>query len=97
MHLYLSLRVKLAKIMDVNVQTLKNKFVTYVYTKETNDGSLFNYDSECPSRYKFKSIVTLLNRALKISSDWQIFNNKINRLKQIFINNNFPMKYLIIV
>ena len=76
--------------LDVNVQILKNKFVTSVYTKETNDGNLINYDSECPSRYKIGTIVTLLNRALKVSSDWQIFNTEMNRLKQIFINNGFP-------
>ena len=48
-------------ILDVNVQILKNKFVTSVYTKETNDGNLIIYNSECPSRNK---IGTLLNRAL---------------------------------
>ena len=41
---------------------------------------------------KIWTILTLLNRAFMISSDWQIFNNEINRLKQIFINNNFPDK-----
>ena len=68
----------------------KNKFVTSVYTKEINDGNLINYDSECSSMYKIETFVTLLNRVFKISSDWQIFNNEINRLKQIFINNGFP-------
>ena len=55
--------------MDVNVQILKNKFASSVYSKETNDGNLFNYDSECLLRYKIGTIVTLLNKAFNVSSD----------------------------
>ena len=46
--------------LDINVQILKTKFCMFVFTKETNDGNLINYDSECPLRYKIDTIVTLL-------------------------------------
>ena len=63
------------QFLNFNVQILINKFVTLVYIKTTNDGNSINYHSECPCRYKIISTISLLNRALKVKSDWQIFNN----------------------
>ena len=61
-----------------------------VFIKETNNGDTINYLSECPERYKTGAILSLINRAYKISSSWNNFNQEITRLKQVFINNNFP-------
>ena len=59
-------------------------------TIQMNDRNLINYNSEFPLMYKIRTKVTLINWAFKISSDWKILTNEINRLKQIFINNNLP-------
>ena len=66
--------------------------------------NLINYDGECSTRNKIGTIVTLLIRALKVSTNWQLFHDEEKRLKQIFVNNNFPnyifnecvMKFLIL-
>ena len=50
--------------------------------------------SECPERYKTGAILSLVNRTYKISSSWNNFNQEITRLKQVFINNNFPNQLL---
>ena len=76
--------------LDVNVKNIRNRFITSIYTKDTNDGNLINFNSECPKRYKIGTIVTLLNRALKISTNWELFHDEVKRLKQLFVNNNFP-------
>ena len=60
-----------------------------VFVKETNNGDTINYLSECPERYKTGAISSLINRAYKISSNRNSFNNEVTRLKQVFINSNF--------
>ena len=75
--------------LDVKVENIRNKFITSIFSKDTNKGNLINYDRECPTRYKIVTIATLLNRALKIFRNWQLFHDEVNRLKQIFVNNNF--------
>ena len=61
-----------------------------VYVKTTNNGDTINYLSECPNRYKIGAITSLINRAYKICSNWNNFNEEIERLKQVFVNNNYP-------
>lgn len=77
--------------LDVQIESINGKFETSVFTKLTNSGECLNYQSECPDKYKSGVIFTLVNRAFKISSDWQKFENEVQRLEQIFTNNNFPM------
>ena len=72
--------------------TRENEYIkTAVYTKATNAGYLLNYNSICPDRYKHAVITTLLYKAYLISSDWVKFNSEVKRLKQVFVDNNYPM------
>ena len=77
--------------LDVNIEFQDNSISTSVYTKRTNEGDCLNFKSECPEKYKRSVIFTLLNRAYKISSNWIQFNSECVRLKQIFVNNNYPV------
>ena len=76
--------------LDVQLERKNNIIDLSVFIKETNNGDTINYLSECPERYKTGAISSLINRAYKISSNWNNFNQEILRLKQVFINNNFP-------
>merc|ERR1712030_260311 len=76
--------------LDVQLERKNNIIDLSVFIKETNNGDTINYLSECPQRYKTGAISSLINRAYKISSNWNNFNQEILRLKQVFINNNFP-------
>lgn len=71
-----------------------DNIITSVYTKASNTGQLLNYNSECPEKYKKGVIINLLHRARKISTSPDIFIEEINRLKQIFSNNNYPMEFI---
>ena len=67
---------------------------TSVHTKPTNSGNLLNYLSECPDKYKTGVINTLLHLARKICSDNTLFLCEVDRIKQLFINNNYPMSVI---
>ena len=77
--------------LDTLVTREHDYLKTAVYTKETNTGNLINYNSACPNRYKISVINTLLHRAYRICSDWPSVTNEVERLKQVFVNNNYPM------
>ena len=80
--------------LDVEITLINDKIKTSVYTKPTNNGELLNYISECPTRYKSGVIKTMINRSYKISSNLHEFNLEIERLKQVFINNNYPIQFI---
>jgi len=85
---------KILNFLDVTLNNSKDKYETYVYTKLTNDGSCLSFNSICPNRYKIGVIKTLLHRAYLICSSWFTLNNEITRIKQLLVNNNYPL-YLI--
>ena len=78
--------------LDVMLQKEGNKLTTSVYVKNTNDGTCINYNSICPDRYKTGVIKTLLHRAFHLSSKWEDFRCETQRLRQLFVNNNFPIR-----
>ena len=59
--------------------------------KDTNDDSCLNYNSICPLRYKEGLIKTFLHRAFALSSDWKSFHIEIKRIKELLVNNNYPI------
>lgn len=80
--------------LDVLIEFNNDNINTSVYTKITNTGELLNYNSECPEKYKTGVIMNMLHRGRKISSTMEAFKLEIDRLKQVFTNNNFPIKLI---
>ena len=80
--------------LDVNVKIHNERIQTSVHTKPTNSGNLLNYLSECHDKYKTGVITTLLHQARKICSDNTLFLCEVDRIKQLFINNNHPMSVI---
>ena len=76
--------------LDVDVYRNDNQFRTTVHVKSTHSGDCINYKSIAPEKYKTGVIKTMLHRAYTISSDWIGLSDEIQRLKQLFVNNNFP-------
>ena len=75
--------------------TKENKSLqTSVFTKVTNTGEFMNYHSICPERYKIGVLKTLLSRAYSICSNWKYFSEEVERIKQVLVNNNFPMQVI---
>ena len=77
--------------LDVLIETSDDKYNTSVYVKKTNTGECLNYKSECPEKYKVSVINTFLHRAYSVSQDWQQFHSEIKRVKQLLINNGYPL------
>ena len=77
--------------LDVDVSRRNNVFETAVHVT-TNSGDLINYKSIAPQQYKTCVKKTMLHRAYNIFSNWDNFNSEMQRLKQLFSNNNFPME-----
>ena len=77
--------------LDVNVLRKDSSYETSVYVKTTNNGDCLNFESLCPMRYKEGVIKTFLHRAYNVCSTWNTFHSEVRRIKQLLINNNFPI------
>ena len=80
--------------LDVKISNQNSHITTNVYTKPTDSGECINYLGLAPQKYKTGVIKTMLHRAYQISSDWKTFHHEIQRLQQLFTNNNFPMSII---
>ena len=64
--------------------------VTSVYRKPTNTGLLLHHQSHVDNHYKRSLVKTILNRAYRLSSTWELFTTECERLKLIFSNLKYP-------
>ena len=62
-----------------------------MHRKPTFTGLGLNFFSFIPYIYKINSIMTLLQRAYNVSSNYTLFNAEIERLKDYFVSNKFPL------
>jgi len=58
--------------------------------KPTNTGLLLHYHSHADSRYKHGLLVTMLDRAHRLSSSWAHFSEEVERLRGIFCKLRYP-------
>ena len=63
---------------------------TSVYVKPTNTGLLLHYNSHVDNRYKKSLIITMLDRAFKLSSNCSLFHEECSRLKTLFLQLAYP-------
>ena len=62
-----------------------------VYRKPTDTGLLLHYYSHVDMKYEHSPLKTImLNRAFKLSSNWQFFHQECERLKEIFTRLHYP-------
>ena len=80
----------LLSFLDIKIFRENNKFTTWVYCKPTFSGVFTNFESFIPNSYKYASIFTLLHRALKLCSNFELFHQEISNLKNIFRKNDYP-------
>ena len=77
--------------LDVMVNSSDNVFHTTVYHKPTDHGTCLNADSECVDKYKNSVIINYLNRAYKVTGNWEDFNNEVRHIKQMLVNHIFKL------
>ena len=51
---------------------------------------LLQYQSHVDVKYKHSVLKTMLNRAFKLSSNWQLFHQECERHKEIFARLHYP-------
>ena len=65
-----------------------------MYKKPTDTGLLLHYQSHVDVRYKQSLLKTMLNRAFRLSSSWQLFHLECERLKETFSRLHYPVPLL---
>ncbi|XP_068735295.1 uncharacterized protein [Montipora capricornis] len=84
------------KLTFLGVEIVKHmsRLQTKVYKKPTDTGLLLNYQSHVDVRYKQSLLKTMLNRAFKLSSNWQLFHLECERLTETFPWLHYPVALL---
>ena len=76
--------------LDISVTREDTHLSMSVFRKSTSSGKCLDYDSFGPETYKRAVIQNFINRAIKLSSDWQSFHKETAAFTQILVNNNYP-------
>ena len=76
----------------LGMEIIKNgsQLDTKVYKKPTDTGLLLHYQSHVDVKYKHSLLKTMLNRAFKLSSNWKLFHQECERLKETFARLQHP-------
>ena len=81
--------------LDVLVTRTVDGFIsTSLYRKCTFSGLYMKFDSFVPQHFKRNLVFGLLNRAWKICSSFELFNQEMENIKQLLKSNGFPVKFL---
>ena len=77
--------------LDTYIYRDNNTFESSVYRKSTLSGLGTHFFSCTPEFFKFNSIATLVNRVFSISSSWSLFHVEIDKLRNYFLYNKYPL------
>ena len=78
--------------LDVSLDGSSGSFQTTVFRKPTDMGRCLNGSSDCPDRYKDSVVNAYVNRAIKHCSSWALLHSELRRVKQMLVNNNYPIR-----
>ena len=73
--------------LDIKIASVNNSFSTSIYRKVTFSGVFTNLESFIPVSYKSNLTFTLLFRAFKLRSNFELFHQETLNLKDIFKRN----------
>ena len=80
--------------LDIKITRANNSFSTSIYRKVTFSGVFTNFESFIPGSYKLNLIFTLLFRAFKFCSNFELFHQEILNLKDIFKRNGYHCNFI---
>ena len=80
--------------LDVSVKLQDDSVDLCIYRKKTNTNVLMNFNAVAPTQWKVGLILCLLNRAWKICTSTELFSNEVIKIKQIFVENGYPVSFL---
>ncbi|XP_033111568.1 uncharacterized protein LOC117112580 [Anneissia japonica] len=67
---------------------------TRVYKKPTNKGLLLHYESHVDNKYKRNLVLTMLDRAFKLSSTNEIFEKEAKEIELMFLRLKYPQNLI---
>ena len=80
--------------LDINVKLTREKVITKVHKKEIDTDVILNFSAVTPIKWKRALILWFLNRAKIIASTDAIFKQEITNLKEKFMKNGYPKKFV---
>ena len=83
-------RANSLSFLDVLVSRQNNEFVTSVFRKSSFSGLGISFFSFCTKQFKTNAVLTLINRAYKICSNYFLLHDEFQFLTTFFQNNGFP-------
>ncbi|CAF2030590.1 unnamed protein product, partial [Rotaria magnacalcarata] len=72
----------------------RSKFETKIYRKSTYTGLLTKWHSFVPMEYKKATIVNMIQRALKICSNYHYLASEFDRIRKIGKANSYPLSFI---
>ena len=85
---------KCLAFLDVHVKREMNSFVTSIFRKRTFSGLYTQFESFMPSQYKFGLVGTLLHRAFRICSNYELVHKEFQVIRDLLYRNGFPLAVL---
>ena len=84
------------KLLFLGIVIIRNgpRLDTKIYVKPTDTGLLLHHQSHVDLKYKYSLLNRMLNRAFKLSSNWQFFHQECERLKMVFARLHYPVDFL---
>ncbi|CAF1492766.1 unnamed protein product [Adineta steineri] len=81
--------------LDVLVQRKPDEgFHTRIYRKPTFTGHITKWDSFVPKNYKYSALSTMVYRAIKICSSYDLLHRELNSIRSIARRNGYPSSLL---
>ena len=79
--------------LDVEIKLNNSDFDSWLWRKKTHTGLLLNFTAVTPFKWKTGLIICLCNRAWEICSTSTLFKQEIEKLRNMFIKNNYPIDF----
>ena len=81
--------------LDIKILRKNNKFTTSIHHKSPFSDVFTNFESFVPNFYKYALTFTLLHRAFKLCSNFELFHQEIENLKNIFRKNGYRVIFTV--
>ena len=80
--------------LDILITRLEDGISTTIYRKKTHSGVYSHYKSFIPGRFKRTLVYTLVDRAWKICSTYQLWHKEISYMKTMLMSNGYTRKFI---
>ena len=80
--------------LDINIKLTREEIITKIHKKQMDTDVILNFSAVAPTKWKRALILWFVNRARIIASTHEIYKQEIINLKEKFLKNGYPKKFL---